>query len=129
MAEEHIYAVYIMTNVQRGVLYTGVTGDLLTRAQQHRDGEVPGFTRTRGCKTLVWFELHGDISQAIAREKLIKRWRRGWKFDLIEALNPGWQDLWPGLVGSEPYPWEAMIGDTGAGAAKDLWSSEGRPRG
>ena len=91
MAEEKAYAVYIMTNTPRSVLYTGVAGELTTRVLQHRDGEIPGFTRDWGCKMLVWFELHGDVTEAIAREKVIKRWRRAWKFELIERTNPGWK--------------------------------------
>lgn len=33
------------------------------------------------------------MSEAIAREKRIKRWRRAWKLALIEAQNPEWRDL------------------------------------
>ncbi len=129
MREERIYATYIMTNVQRGVLYVGVTGDLIGRARQHRFGEVPGFTRSWGCKRLVWFELHGDVTQAIAREKKIKRWRRTWKFELIEALNPAWTDLWEGLAGSGRYPWEDECGQDPRGISARLWFDEDRPRG
>lgn len=105
---EHAYAVYLMTNGRRGVLYVGVTSNLPTRAQQHRDGEIAGFTRRHGCKLLVWFEVHDDIEAAIRREKLIKRWRRAWKIALIEARNPEWADLAPALLGEERFPWETM---------------------
>jgi putative endonuclease len=77
------YCVYIMTNTPRGVLYVGVTSRLLYRVSQHRLGTHEGFTRKYGLKILVWFETHGDVREAIHREKLIKRWRRQWKFDLI----------------------------------------------
>ncbi len=92
-----VYAVYIVTNRPRGVLYTGVTGRLAQRAWQHREGAVPGFTRTYNLKRLVWFEPHEDMIEAITREKRIKRWRRAWKFELIERDNPQWRDLGPGL--------------------------------
>ncbi len=88
------YFVYIVTNRPRGVLYTGVTNDLVRRAWQHRNGELPGFTQKYGLKTLVWYEAFGDIELAIQREKRIKRWRRAWKIALIEEMNPGWLDLW-----------------------------------
>ena len=88
------YFVYIMTNRPRGVLYTGVTHDLVNRAFQHRNALIPGFTTRYNVKTLVWFEAFGDIHEAIAREKRIKRWRRAWKIELIEQNNPGWLDLW-----------------------------------
>jgi len=105
---EHAYAVYMMTDSRRGVLYVGVTSNLVSRAQQHRDGEIAGFTRQHGCKSLVWFETHEDIAAAIHREKLIKRWRRSWKITLVETLNPEWVDLVPGLLGEERLPWETM---------------------
>jgi putative endonuclease len=62
--------------------------------QEHREGLVPGFTRKYRVKTLVYWELHQDINEAILREKRIKRWQRKWKLGLIEAGNPQWRDLW-----------------------------------
>ena len=97
-----------MADGRRGVLYVGVTSNLSTRAQQHREGEIGGFTRKHGCKSLVWFEIHDDIEAAIRREKLIKRWRRAWKIELVEARNPEWADLAPALLGAERFPWETM---------------------
>jgi putative endonuclease len=104
----HEYAVYMMADRRRGVLYVGVTSSLATRAQQHRDGEIGGFTRRHGCKSLVWFESHDDIDAAIRREKLIKRWRRAWKIALVEERNPEWADLAPALLGAERFPWETV---------------------
>ena len=101
MREPKAFAVYIMANVRRGVLYVGVTSDLPNRVHQHRNGLVEGFTRRYGLHRLVWFEAHMDASEAIAREKRLKRWRREWKFDLIEEGNPEWRDLWPALMGFE----------------------------
>jgi putative endonuclease len=90
--------VYIVTNRPRGTLYTGVTSDLPRRAYQHRTGAVEGFTKRYRLRLLVWFERHEDIVEAIAREKTLKRWQRAWKFELIEALNPNWDDLYARIV-------------------------------
>jgi putative endonuclease len=60
--------VYIMANRRNGTVYVGVTSDLITRAYEHREGLAPGFTRRYGCKTLVWYELHGSMTAAIERE-------------------------------------------------------------
>jgi putative endonuclease len=84
--------VYILTNKRDGVLYVGVTSDLLKRIWEHREGVVAGFTRRYGLKTLVYFEHHDEITLAIQREKNIKHWPRAWKVDLIESMNPEWQD-------------------------------------
>ncbi|WP_430431094.1 GIY-YIG nuclease family protein [Oceanicaulis sp.] len=89
------FAVYILTNRPRGVLYTGVTSDLVGRIWQHREGVVEGFSTRYDIKQLVWFETHSDAEAAIMQEQRIKRWRRDWKLDLIETANSGWKDLWP----------------------------------
>ena len=91
-------AVYIMTNKRNGTLYTGVTSDLLQRVYLHRESVVPGFTAKYGCKMLVWYERHDDMSRAIEREKRIKAGSRKRKIALIESLNPAWQDLFDSLV-------------------------------
>ena len=88
------FAVYILTNRPRGVLYTGVTSDLVGRIWQHREGVVAGFSTRYDLKQLVWYERHQNAKAAILREKRIKRWRRDWKLDLVETSNPGWTDLW-----------------------------------
>ena len=87
-------AVYIMTNKRNGTLYTGVTSDLPPRVQLHREGQVPGFTQKYDCNLLVWYERCEVMADAIKREKQIKRWRRAWKLEFIEALNPSWRDLY-----------------------------------
>jgi putative endonuclease len=99
MKNDHTYFVYMLTNRPRGVLYTGVTNDLLRRVSEHRTKFFRGFALRYGLDKLVWYEVHHDIEAAILREKRIKRWRREWKFDLVEADNPGWQDLWTELTG------------------------------
>jgi len=90
---ERISHVYILASGRNGTLYTGVTAHLARRIWEHREGIVEGFTKRYGVKRLVWFEGHGAITEAIAREKQIKRWRRVWKLALIEAVNPQWLDL------------------------------------
>jgi len=85
--------VYMMTNRPRGVIYTGVTSDLQGRVSQHLQGLTPGFATKYQCKTLVWYERHLGIESAIQREKSLKRYRRDWKLNLIEAFNPAWDDL------------------------------------
>ena len=91
-------AVYIMASKRNGTLYTGVTSDLASRVWQHREHSTDGFTATHGVTNLVWYELHGTMESAILREKRIKKWRRAWKIELIEAVNPYWNDLWNGIA-------------------------------
>jgi len=86
--------VYIMANRYRGGMYVGVTADLVRRVLQHREGSGSSHVRDFGKVRLVYAERHGEIGAAIAREKLVKKWRRAWKFALIEADNPDWDDLW-----------------------------------
>ena len=93
------YFVYIVANRKHGTIYVGVTGDLVRRTYEHRNGLVPGFTKIHGCKDLVWYETHEDISQAILREKRIKKWRREWKDRLIAEANADWFDLWWDITG------------------------------
>ena len=91
------YWVYILASRPRGTLYVGVTNDLLRRVTEHRDGLVEGFTRDYDIKMLVYFEPHDSVTEAIAREKRIKRWARAWKIDLIRSKNPDWRDLFEDL--------------------------------
>jgi len=88
-----VYYVYILTNRRRGVLYVGVTNDMARRLAEHRAKLVPGFTNTFGLVHLVHVEEYASILEARARERSLKRWRRAWKFELIEKLNPDWRDL------------------------------------
>ena len=91
-------AVYMLTNRMRGTLYIGVTSPLSRRMWEHREGLYRGFTKTYGLKRLVWYEPFEDMSNAIQREKSLKRWPRQWKINLIERENPHWDDLYPGLA-------------------------------
>lgn len=88
------YYVYLLANERNGTLYAGITNDLVRRVWEHRDAEVPGFTKTHGIRTLVYFESFDGPEAAIAREKALKRWRRAWKIALIERENPDWRDLY-----------------------------------
>ena len=94
VGRESTIAVYIMANRRNGTLYTGVTGDLARRIYEHREGLMPGFTKTYGVKKLVWYQPHESIATAIQREKRIKKYPRQWKINLIEEINPHWVDLY-----------------------------------
>ena len=89
--------VYIMTNGRSGTLYVGVTAYLAARVMQHRGGTGSDFCRRHGLTRLVHIEVFDRIDEAIAREKALKAWHRGWKLNLIEKSNPGWDDLFDTL--------------------------------
>jgi len=89
------FYVYIMTNRYHGTLYIGVTNDIRRRVWEHKQGLLEGFTKTYGLKILVYYEVFPRISDAIHREKRLKHWNRAWKIDLVERMNPGWEDLNP----------------------------------
>jgi putative endonuclease len=92
--------VYIMANRKNGAIYIGVTSDLVKRAWEHRNGVVSGFTKTYGCKLLVWFEAYEDLQEARQRELRMKEWKRAWKIKLIEQQNLDWDDLYRSLFGT-----------------------------
>lgn len=89
----HNYYVYMMTNKNHAVLYTGVTNDLIRRHYEHKNKIFDGFTQKYNLEKLVYFEHFLNITDAIAREKQIKGWKRAKKDALIEILNPEWRDL------------------------------------
>ena len=93
--------VYILASGHYGTLYIGVTLDPMGRLWQHRNKALPGFTSKYGVNRLVYFEMYDEMSYAIAREKQLKNWRREWKINLINGVNPEWRDLAVGL-GFEP---------------------------
>ncbi len=86
------YYVYIMTNNSK-TLYTGVTGDLFRRVDEHKRGSVEGFTSRYHITQLVYFESSTSVFDALNREKQIKGWLRRKKIELIESMNPEWEDL------------------------------------
>ncbi len=90
--------VYIITNHRHGTLYTGVSSNLAKRMYEHREGLQKGFSKRYGLKMLVWHELHSTMLLAITREKQIKAWRRDWKIDEIEKMNPAWRDMYEDLA-------------------------------
>ena len=101
-------AVYMMSNRKHGTLYIGVTGNLVKRVWQHREGVIEGFTKKYGLKRLVWYERYESMLAAIQREKSLKKYKRDWKINLIERDNPDWNDLYMGLArGVHGWPGQA----------------------
>ena len=85
--------VYIMASKRNGTLYIGTTSNLIQRVWQHKNDVAEGFTKRYGVHTLVWYEGHETMPSASAREKQLKEWKRAWKLQLIETINPSWRDL------------------------------------
>jgi len=90
--------VYLLASKRNGTLYTGVTSNLVKRVWEHKQHAVAGFTRRYGVSSLVWYEVHETMESAIRREKAIKHWRRAWKINAIESMNPQWRDLYDDLL-------------------------------
>jgi putative endonuclease len=90
------YGVYILTNHSR-TLYIGVTNNLRRRIFEHKTKLNPGFTSKYNIDQLVYYEHFSSIRRAIAREKQLKGWRRSRKIELIESMNPHWDDLSDGF--------------------------------
>ena len=86
-------ATYIMASERNGATYLGMTANLTARVWKHRTGAFDGQSKTKGCTRLVWFEQHALVTEAIRREKQLKKWKRDWKLKLIEDANPQWLDL------------------------------------
>ncbi len=91
--QNHNYFIYIVTNINKTVLYIGVTNDLRRRVYEHQNGTFPGFTKKYNCKYLIYWEHFQNIEEAISREKEIKKWRRSKKEELINAFNSNWDFL------------------------------------
>lgn len=86
--------VYIMVNRKNGTIYVGSTRDLAARNHEHKTKANPkSFTAKQDCRTLVYYEAHDTLMDAVARENAVKRWKRSWKIELIERDNPDWFDL------------------------------------
>ena len=90
---EHKGYIYIMTNTRNTVFYIGVTNSLKRRTSEHSEGQGSNFTRKYNCHKLVYYEVFPSIEQAIARENLLKRYKRVWKKMLVNSVNPKWRDL------------------------------------
>jgi putative endonuclease len=94
------FYVYILASKLGGTIYIGVTNDLIRRVAEPRSKIAESFTKRYGVARLVYFEVFGQIEQAIQREKRLKKWNRAWKVSLIEKDNPNWNDLYPEIAGS-----------------------------
>ena len=90
--------VYMLASQRNGTLYIGASSDLVRRVGEHKQNFVEGFTKQYGVHDLVWYEQHEDMLAAISREKMLKEWKRAWKLELIEKMNPEWKDLYESLV-------------------------------
>jgi putative endonuclease len=91
--------IYILTNPTHSVLYTGVTSDLVARIWQHRNKVYPNsFTAKYNCINLVYYYMYLHIEEAIAAEKAIKAGSRQSKIDLINQINPKWDDLYDSVL-------------------------------
>ena len=86
-------AVYILASRRNGTLYIGVTSNLAKRTGQHKNDQGESFTKQYSVHTLVYYELHPTMLDAMRREKRLKKWNRAWKLELIERVNPDWKDL------------------------------------
>jgi putative endonuclease len=75
-----------------------VTSDLVKRIWEHKNGLVEGFSKRHSVHHLVWYELHEGMESAIEKEKQLKEWKRKWKLELIEGVNPEWQDLYQAII-------------------------------
>ena len=93
MKEKQLY-VYIVTNILKTVLYTGVTSNFKQRVYQHKEGMLPGFTKRYKTTRLVYYEVAQNAYSAITREKQLKSGSRQDKLDLIKEFNPAWDDLY-----------------------------------
>lgn len=91
---EKVPCVYILSNRKNGTLYVGVTSNLRKRLQEHRGGNVKGFTKKYSVNRLVYYEAGDSMDGAILREKQIKGGSRKKKISLIELENPYWRDLY-----------------------------------
>ena len=90
--------VYILASKEYGTLYVGVTSNLIKRVYEHREKLGPGFTEKYHVDRLVYYEIFEDIESAKTREKQMKKWERDWKVNLINKLNPEWNDLYSNLI-------------------------------
>ncbi len=93
-----IYYVYLMANKRNNVLYIGITNDLIRRVYEHKNNLIEGFTNKYNCHKLVWYQHTNDVESAITQEKKMKKWKREYKENVINGMNPEWRDLYDELV-------------------------------
>ena len=96
-AQAMAFYTYLLASSTSGTLYIGMTDDLARRVYEHREKARPGFTKAYGVTRLVWYEVHDSREAAFQRERQIKKWRRAWKIELIQQMNPEWRDLYETL--------------------------------
>jgi len=92
------FFVYMLASKRNGTLYTGVSSGLIKRVYDHKQGAVEGFTKKYNVKMLVYYEAVDSAEEAFRREKQIKAWKREWKINHIEKLNPEWRDLFDDIL-------------------------------
>ena len=97
MSRWNPFFVYMMASGRNGTLYIGMTDDLVNRVVQHKSKTFKGFTAKYGVDELVWYETHDTREGAFTRERQMKEWKRAWKIELIEKMNPAWADLFDEL--------------------------------
>jgi len=88
------YYVYILTDERNKIFYTGLTDDVLRRNHEHKIGIYDGFTKKYRVHKLVYYKVYNDFEDAAHNERLIKRWKRSYKINVIEEMNPYWNDLY-----------------------------------
>ena len=93
-----MYYVYMLTNKWHTVLYTGMTDCIEGRLTDHKNGRFDGFTKRYNCNQLVYFETVATANAAAVREKELKGWTRARKNELIESVNPDWEDWSPRIL-------------------------------
>ena len=87
-----------MASQRNGTLYIGVTSDLAKRVWEHKNNIIEGFTKKYSVHKLVWYQIFENMPEAIKAEKQMKEWKRKWKLELIESMNPEWKDLYENIV-------------------------------
>ena len=92
------YYVYILASRKNGTMYIAVTSNRVKRMYAHKEGLLEGFTKKYKVNDLVYYEQADNVNEAVIREKQLKKWNRQWKINLIEKENPGWLDLFDGLL-------------------------------
>ncbi len=97
MKQQYNFYTYIMAS-ESGVLYIGMTNDILRRVSEHREWNIEGFSKKYKCHKLVYFEHTPYVYNAIAREKQLKHFLRQEKVELIQYVNPDWKDLYDTLI-------------------------------
>jgi putative endonuclease len=88
------YYVYILSNKNNTVIYTGVTNNLTRRCFEHKSKLIKGFTEKYNVGKLIYFESFNQVHTAIAREKQMKSFSRKKKEAIINNLNPEWKELY-----------------------------------